>query len=423
LSLTSAEIKWDRADIKGMYDLASEAITLLVHLPPSNSSTLEAQHLLARSTGLIALYYSSAMTEADPHKALEYYQKALSQLEPFEKPFEQTKMGGADWRWLRSLAGIQQGMGDLLLTKFGKVHEANQYYEAFIATWKRLRALRSGDPEVAFGMAWAANKFGDVLLGQGHDDVALSRFEEAREGIRQLGDELSTHPGRRTDLSIVQNNIGMILRSQQRYEQAIKSFQEAKGEVGRALERDPDRSHWLSVQAWTNDNLGQTRVRWARAEKNATLLSGADDELNHALQDRLALAKRAKERARWQIEAAISRANIAALDGTRRGLTKDCIGAARDFRRAAEINPEVKDDEREDDMTLRKLDFQEWAGVAFRGAGKRDEAEHELKGALETVSRATPKYGGKRKKFDAIKERLEQDLREIARYEPGACFN
>lgn len=423
-SIILAEIKWERGKVKEMYDLANEATLTLAKLPNDipEGQRLEAQHLSARGTGLIGLFYSASTTEADPKKALDNSKKAISQLEQLEKKFDETKPSGTEWRWLRSLARLQNDMGDLLLSKYGHVEEASQYYKKSIETWKKLRGAQPNNVEIDFELAWAINKFGDVLRDQGNDGLALSRFEEAAENIRRLGDyELSTHLRWREALSIVKNNIGLVLRRQRQYERAIASFQEAKAEINKALDHDRGHRNWLSVLAWTNDNLGETRVRWARAEKDASRLTGAEDELKQAHQSRLDLAQAGVNR--WRLAAHISEANIAALSGTQKELMRRCIGAARDFQNAAMINPEATGDEGDDDMVLRTAEFRKWAALSFRNAGRRDEAERELKEALATISRYTPKFIAKRAMFAAATERLEKELREGTQPEPGACID
>jgi len=119
-------------------------------------------------------------------------------------------------------------MGDLLQDA-GDIDEAEKYYNDSMTTWNKLKLIRPDDPEVGFEIAWMNNKFGDVLLGKGKDELSLERFNAAGEGIKQLGeDELSTHLRWRHALSIVQNNIGEVLEKQQDYSKAIMSFEDAK---------------------------------------------------------------------------------------------------------------------------------------------------------------------------------------------------
>lgn len=424
-SIILAEIKWERGKAREMYDSANEAILAIADMPNDKDipeeQRLEAQHLLGRGTGLIGLFHSASTTGADPKKALDYTQKAIALLEPLEKRLDETKTSGTEWRWLRSLSRLQHDMGDLLLVKFGQVEQASQYYEKSIATWKKLRRARPNDAGIDYEVAWAINKFGDILRDQGHDDLAVSRFEEAADGIQRLGEELSIHPRWRAALSITQNNIGLVLRRQQQYARAIASFQEAKAEIDKALDHDRGQRNWLSILAWTNDNLGETRVHWARAEKNSGRLAEADDELKQAHLTRLDLAQDGI--ARWRLAGRISEANISVLRGTRNELMRHCIAAARDFKNAAMVNPEVTGDEGDDDMVLRIVEFREWAALSFRNAGRRDDAERELKEALAAISRYTPKFIAKRAAFDVATERLATELRDIAHPEPGACVD
>ena len=419
--VTLAEISFERGEVDRTRDLAIKAIGALAGVPQNDNSALDAQHLMARSERLIGQAYRGS-TEPDQKKALDYYDKALSRLEPLEKRFDGTATSGSQWRWLRTLALLQQNKGDLLLDN-GQIEEADQQYRTSLATFKKLYRLRTMDPEIVYEMAWVANKFGDALVAQGKDDQALSQIKEAREGIKHLGEpQLSKHPRFRYRLSIVENHIGLVLRNQQHYAEAIESFKEAKTEIGRALEHDPNQIRWLSVLSWTNDNLGETRVRWARAQKNPKLLETAASELKDALATKEKLVKNAPKFKRWQDEPTITLVNIQALNGTEKELMGDCLGAAIDFRYAAARNPEVKDD-REDDMVLRTVEFREWSGLAFRNSGKRDDAERELNTALEQIRQYTPRFIAKRGTFTAIERRLEQELQESAWSQPGACLN
>ena len=229
--VTMGELKWESGDIPGMYEFAKEATKSLENLFESNRGTKEAEHLLARSNALIGKYYAAARTGGDPKKALEYYKKAIFQLTQLESKFDQTGTtdgGVKTWRSLRTLARVQQNMGDLLQDA-GDIDEAEKYYNDSMTTWNKLKLIRPDDPEVGFEIAWMNNKFGDVLLGKGKDELSLERFNAAGEGIKQLGeDELSTHLRWRHALSIVQNNIGEVLEKQQDYSKAIMSFEDAK---------------------------------------------------------------------------------------------------------------------------------------------------------------------------------------------------
>ena len=309
-------------------------------------------------------------------------------------------------------------MGDLLQDA-GDIDEAEKYYNDSMTTWNKLKLIRPDDPEVGFEIAWMNNKFGDVLLGKGKDELSLERFNAAGEGIKQLGeDELSTHLRWRHALSIVQNNIGEVLEKQQDYSKAIMSFEDAKIEITKALDHDRNQTQWLSVLAWTNSNLGETRVRWARSKKDVTLLQGAREELEKAYQALTTLPKEALEVAIWQFDVAMSQINIDVLASTQKGLTGDCLGAAHGFSNAAESVPEVTDASRHDETVLRKAEYQEWAGLSFLNAGKTKDGERELRRALETLDQQ-PKLVGQRAAFAAMKERIKQELRASANF--NAC--
>lgn len=185
---------------------------------------------------------------------------------------------------------------------------------------------------------------------------------------------------------------------------------------------DSTESNWSGALAWTYDNLGETRVRWARAERDEKLLGGADKELQDALEIRKKLILVAKENARWKADFDISRANMRAYNGTKNEISGNCILAALDFLRAADDNPKV-DDERADLMILRTVEFLEWGGRAYRNAGNAKEAERIFGDALRIANGYELTFGSEREAFAHIKEQLNQDLRNSTTYEPGVCIN
>jgi tetratricopeptide (TPR) repeat protein len=414
--LTRAEIEWEAGLINEMRALSNQAIAALAQ---ANRSIPEVQNLLGRADGLVGLSYAGAA--ADRHKAREYYDKALMELEPLEKRFDQITSAENDWRWLRSVAIVRTRMGDLLLTQFAEPDNAKQYYQRSFDTWRKLKRLRPDDPEVAFELSWAENKMGDVLKAQGEDDLALGSFERAERGLKPVAERLSVDQWRLMFLAIAQNNVGLVKRGLGRYEQAISEFQQAAQAVDRLASYDPNQSSWLSVQAWTYNNIGETRVRWTRAKGDASLLQGAREELNKALDPRTRLAQ-STDNPRWKIAAAITRANILAYQGTEKELARNCSGAAEDFDNAAQANPIKIGDERDDEVVLRTAEFREWAGLAYRNAGNNIQAENELREALEIVNAHQLKFSGSRKAFATVRQRLEQELQGSGPYKPEACL-
>jgi tetratricopeptide (TPR) repeat protein len=416
--LTQAETKWERRRTQEMYGLANAAIAALTQ---SDKGKSEVQHLLARANGLIGLYFAApASPEADQEKARDYYKIALALLEPLDKKFDQSKGVDVDWRWLRSLAGLQEGMGDLLLNQFRNVDEAKENYQQSIQTWAKLKGVRPDDPEVTYELGWVEDKLGDVFWGQGQDSLALRQFEKAEKAIKPLLDRFDVDQKWLHFLAIVQDNIGVNRSAHEQYKQAIDAFQQAEANLKRLLSHDPEQSNWRSALAWTYDNIGEAKVRWARKTRDASVLEGAEVELETSADLRAQLAQRTDNQ-RWKIEPAISRADIAAYEGTKKELARDCSDAADDFTRAAEINPSTVTDEREDVMVLRKAEFLEWAGLDYRNAGNNTDAEEKLSEALTIIKNYVPKFPGRSESFVSMKQRLEQELQERAPPAQGVC--
>jgi tetratricopeptide (TPR) repeat protein len=435
--LIQAEIKFENGRIVEMRDPANQAIAVLSQSYPKASqmqqllawaegllglsyasidlNAPEVQHLLAHAEGWIGLSYAAS----DRDKARDYYGKAIDKLQELEKRFDAGRHGDNDWRWLRSLAGIQEGMGDLLLNQYGDVEQAGQFYQKSIATWTKLKRLRPDDPQNAYELAWAQNKRGDVFEDLGDDNQALQLFQAAEREIKPLTTLLAIDQRWLHFLSIAQNNVGLRERAKEQYEAAIKEFRLAAGSIEKLTLHDPNRYEWISTEAWTYDNIGGTQVRWAHAKGDASVLQGARDALKTALSLRTRVAENT-DNPRYKIEPALSRASLAAYDGTEAELAHDCIAAAGDFDEAARDIASGIGDEREDDLLLDTAEYYEWAGVAYRNAGKKDDADTEFNRALRLVIDHDAKFLGKRKAFAAMIKRLEQELQDSSP-PPGVC--
>jgi tetratricopeptide (TPR) repeat protein len=402
--ITRAEIKLEAGHLNEMRALADQAIAALAE---ANRSIPEVQNLLGRADGLVGFSY--AATPGGRDIARDHYDQALGQLEPLEQRFDKTMSAENDWRWLRSLAMVRTDMGDLLLTQFGQIENAKQYIQRSIDIWAKLKKLRPDDPDVAYRLSWAENKLGDVLRAEGEDDLALGSFEKAERGLKPVAERLSVDQWRLRFLAIAQNNIGLARRALGLHEEAISAFQRAAQNIDTLVSYDPNQSSSLSIKAWTYNNIGETKVRWARTKGDASPLHGARDALKTALDLRNQLA-RGTDNPRWKIAPAVSRASIAAHEGTEKELARDCRGAAEDFDKAARENPSGTGDERDDELALRSAEFREWAGLAYRNAGNNMAAENDLREALKIVNDQPPKFPGSRKAFANMRQRLEREL-------------
>jgi tetratricopeptide (TPR) repeat protein len=405
-------MKLEAGHLNEMRGLADRAIAVLVE---ANRSVPEVQNLLGRAEGLVGFSY--AATPGGRDIARDYYDKALGQLESLEQRFDKTTSVENDWRWLRSLAMVRTDMGDLLLTQFGQIESAEQYIQRSIDIWTKLKRLRPDDPDVAYRLSWAENKLGDVLRAEGEDDLALGSFEKAERGLKPVAERLSVDQWRLRFLAIAQNNIGLARRALGLHEEAISAFQQAAQNIDTLVSYDPNQSSSLSIKAWTYNNIGETKVRWARTKGDASPLQGARDALKTALDLRNQLA-RGTDNPRWKIAPAVSRASIAAHEGTEKELARDCRGAAEDFDKAVRENPSGTGDERDDELALRSAEFREWAGLAYRNAGNNMAAENDLREALKIVNDQPPKFPGSRKAFANMRQRLERELQGSP---TGAC--
>ena len=151
-TLNLAAIRWQRRDIKGMRELAEQTLDILKGIP-SLDSLDEAKHLLGRAYRFMGLFYSQSIGP-DYNRSKQYFNMGLDQLQQLATKFKGAKDG--DWRWLRSLARLNEYMGDLLLTNRNEINDANKYYNANIDTLSYVKRLGfSGlsdvnEPEVNF---------------------------------------------------------------------------------------------------------------------------------------------------------------------------------------------------------------------------------------------------------------------------------
>lgn len=412
--LTRAELKGQARSNDEMRALAKRAIDILA---TNNKSIPEVQNLLGRANGLIGASYAG--TAANRDTASRYYQAALAQLEPLEKQFDQTTSDEKSWTWLRSLALVQRETGDLQLNQFADVDAAKKYFDQSIHTWAKLKRLRPNAPEVAYELSWSQNKLGDVLQAQGEDDLALGSYERAERGLKPIAEHFSVDQWK---LAVAQSNVGFIRRALGNYDQALSAFRNAADNYDTLLKYDPNQSAWLGAKAWTYNNMGETRMRWARSKGDAGLLDKGGDELKTALGLRAQLVLAHPDDARGSITPAITRANIYAYEGTEKELAGNCEGAAELFERAAEVNPDPIGDDRDDEQVLRSVEFREWAGLAYRNAGNKIQAEYELREALKIVNEQQPKFSGYRKAFAAIRQRLEQEVPGSALSKTAGCL-
>ena len=379
-----ADVRWEHGDISGMWDLAQHARTIIKQIAPTAKDNPEGLHVLAESSSLIGRYYA---TQPDKDQALTEYMSALTDLKELEGRFDKTERTADDWRWLRLLGFVQRDLGDLMLTKFAKVRDADDYYQDSIKSFNKLRRYRPTDPDVAFQLAWSTNKLGDVFVQYGKYGAALGEFQKAASEIEALGDRLWENLRWRFLLAIVYNNIGVVRSHQKGYADAIEYFEKAEKELNKLLERDAKHSNWDSIRAWTYDNIGETRVRWARDEYDVKYLEGARDKLRSAENIRAALFNSANNNLRWSDDLSITQTNIIVYNAVTMELANHFADAAQQLDIALTKLPLSISDERRESIILRQIELLKWAGLDFRQAGKNDEGNQRLQKALDVANK------------------------------------
>src|SRR5262249_36536120 len=150
------------------------------------------------------------------------------------------------------------------------------------------------------------------LLGQ--FDAALDRYQNARDGITRVGEPyLWANLWWRYALAMTHGNIGLSLRQQKKFQEAIDAFTTSATEVTKVVLRDPQQVEWREWFAWTQDVIGETKIMWAWTEQNPARLDGADADLDKAKVKRGELVQDAPGVSRYLAEKEITLANIEAL--------------------------------------------------------------------------------------------------------------
>jgi tetratricopeptide (TPR) repeat protein len=425
LLLTEADINWERRRIREMYNFATQAAKALAK---SDQSKLEVRHLLARADEFDGLYFAeSAAAEPNTQKmqddfeqARGYYTSALERLSQLKDRYNQTSSPDNDWRWLRSFGLALMAMGDLQLAGFGKADDAKTYYQQAHDIWITLSGLRSNDREITYELDWTDNKLGDVFWAQGNDESALQEFEKAEGEIKPLIGPFDSDHKWLNFLAVVQNNIGIQRAALGQFEEAINAFQNAIDNLDQLLKHDSNQSTWRSNLAWTYDNMGETKTRWARRTKDGSRLSGADNDLDRAILDLGQLAQ-STDNPRWKATLAMYRADLEAYRGTKLELAHDCRGAADAYVRAAAADPITVTDAGVDLLVLRKAELLEWAAADYRRSGNDSAATATLLEAKAAVDNHAPKFSGRGASLAALKLRIEQDIQATAQPGQNVC--
>jgi hypothetical protein len=406
--LLLAETDWERGNLKRMHSEAQQAYELLNKLAAGGD--VEFRFLRARSRHLLGLVF---FDENDKDTALSHYQAAVGELADLLKLNPSDKDAA---RWLKTLADVNQDLGDVLLIKF---NDPNRALAAFNDCYdERTAVAKKGynGPASQQDIAWVLNKRGDVAVRLGRDGDALDWFTKARDGIAALGDELWSNILWPDHLAVIDNNIGLIYRNRADYAHAIDNFTAAEALLERVILRDPKDLFRRNSLSWTFYIRAEAQFRWGLAAHDAKLLQQAHDNLVATIAHYTDVIQEAPDKVQWQIGRLGAEANLAAVDGFVAQLAGDDVGAAKDFARAANLFVTtfipLIDQIPRPDFAADTAEFLDWAGTSARKIGHVDEGRSYLTSGHDMVLKYRFVMG--EQNFAVLEPRIRADLAEIA---------
>jgi tetratricopeptide (TPR) repeat protein len=378
ISLALAAVEFDLGHFHEARDLGSEAETILSDVAKNNSTDLAATYFLARSKHIVGETYYQIQDDKDGSK--EKYKDAVSILESLIHDHESDPDA---WLWHLSLADIHLDYGDLYLDRFRDGVGAKAEFDLAFQERKIVSQLGHGGPALDQAMGWNVNKFGDVFLRSGDRTNAIADFEDARDRIAALDKHLFDNKRWASHLAAIFNNVGLLMRDNGRYKDAVGQFDNAIKLTVEQTNRDPENTDLQSVLGWSYDNAGETLLRWAKSqiEDRQAHLKQADGMLTEAKKIREALAKSNKPQ--WIQDLIYTEANITISKAIALEMINNNLGAAAEYVDAAKRNQVVAIASQRDDATVRSIEFYEWAASAFTRAGAPGEARKQLTQAIE----------------------------------------
>ena len=374
-----ANIDFDRGNISQMRTDATEAVSLLNKI--ADSGDVEARYERANCQRLIGMsdYQENKKEEAQTH-----YELGISELQNLLATRPQDPRA---WQWQRTLADTDQVLGDVLLDEFNIPAQAGVAYNNGYNIRAKLKDEGHRGSDIDHDLAWAANKLGDVEGRIGHDADALKWFQTAQKGMLALGNSRVLWP---YDLSLIDNNIGLVFMRQGEYAQAQNSFEDAENQIVKAIDNDPKNNIRQSVLGWTYDNWGETLVRWALQGKDRTRLAQARAILVKALEIRTQVANEAPDKSLFNAGVLNARANIAIVDATAHDWNNDFTSAAKLYAEAADLIAStyvihIKQYARPDRL-LRTVEMRRNSTLAYKKSGDSTDAQIQLTKALKFLS-------------------------------------
>lgn len=404
ISLALGEIAFDLGQYREARQFAAEAMAALTMLA-ADRADLDAQFNLARGQRLFgATYYQ---LQDDATAARDAYTQAVAILESLLRDHG----AAADaWLWQLALATVHQDFGDLYLDRIRDPAAAKAEFDQAIGERLDVSSTGRGGPVVSHDVAWTINKLGDVRLRTGDKPDATTDFESARDQIKALGQHLQENKNWQNHLSAIYNNIGLLLREDGHYQDALDQFAPAIDLAAGLTNRDPDNTDVRSVLGWSYDNDGETLLRWAKAqpELRRQHLDQARNVLGKALAVRNTLAALKPQ---WRQDLTYTQASLRAADGVDREMDNDELGAGEAYAEAADLNQQVAAASQRDDAVERTITFDEWAAAAYVDAGVPGKARERLTQAID-AAKSHHSMAGDSAMTDAMK-RLEAELAAV----------
>ncbi len=395
-----AGIDFDRGNIAQMRTDATEAVSLLNGI--ADRGDVEARYERANSERLIGMSYYQANNKEE---AKNHYERGIAELQNL---LATRPLDSEAWQWERTLADTDQVLGDVLLDEFNTPDQAGAAYNAGYTIRVKLKDQGHRGSEIDHDLFWAANKLGDVEGRTGHDAEALKWFQIAQKGMLALGNSRVLWP---YDLSLIDNNIGLVFMREAEYAQAQNNFEDAENQVLKTIDSDPNNNIRQSVLGWTYDNWGETLVRWGLQEKDRARLAQARAILVKALGIRTQVANAAPDKGLFRAGVLNARANIAIVDATVHDWNNDFTQAAQFYAEAADLIAStyvihMKQYARPDRL-LRMVEMRRHSASAYKKSGDIVDARLQLAKTLQFLSDYSNQLD--HNTYDETRQQLEKD--------------
>src|SRR5262249_43768669 len=135
---------------------------------------------------------------------------------------------------------------------------------------------------------------------------------------------------------IVQANIGIEIRKQRKYEEAMPSLIEARDIFQRLSERLPHNIHTRLYLGWAEENLGETLYEWGMDEKDPPRMGEALVQLQRAESTFINVVDFRPDNPEWKGYLLSTRALIRAAKATQHQYANEYEAAARLFDEAVD---------------------------------------------------------------------------------------